>query len=257
MTESYFRRTGDMAFAPTSHCEGAWSAQDYHFSSLAGLIVHVAQRSREPGDTKRLVRVSYDILGRLPLEEASVEAKTIRPGRKIELVEVTVHLAGRAAIIARIWYLDALDTSDVETATQQTYPAPEECKDQGFSGMWEGGFIRQLVGRKVTGLPEGTFFSWFTSETTMVDTDERIALAEYFSRIDIANGIAVHHSPTEWAFPNVDLTVHLYRYPSGRWNGLESTNVWGPDGAGLTSTILHDIDGPLGRAEQLQALGRL
>ncbi|QDR76945.1 hypothetical protein E3227_01945 [Corynebacterium sanguinis] len=131
MPESYFRRTGDTTFAPTTHCEGAWSAQDYHFSSLAGLIVHVAQLSRDPDDTKRLVRVSYDILGRLPLEEANVAVETIRPGRKIELVEVTVSLAGRAAIIARIWYIDALDTRDVETPTQQTYPVPEDCEDQG------------------------------------------------------------------------------------------------------------------------------
>lgn len=257
MSQHYFTRTGENTFAPTIHCEGAWSPEDYHFASLAGLVVHVAERSRPAGDTKKLARVSYDILGRLPLAEATVEVETLRPGRKIELVQVTVKLAGRDAIIARIWYLEAWDTSAVADAFSQTFPLPDDCVDQGFSTAWGGGYIRQLIGRKVAGLPEGEFFTWFTSPAALVDSDERIPLAEYFSRIDTANGITAKHSPEQWAFPNVDLTVHMYRHPEGEWTGLEATNTWGPSGTGVTSTTLHDLSGPLGRAEQMQALGKL
>lgn len=253
----YFARTGETTYAPTLHCEGAWSPEDYHFASLAGLVVHVAERSCPEGDTKKLARVSYDILGRLPLKEATVLVETIRPGRKIELVQVTVQLEGRSAIIARIWYLEAWDTAEVADPLGQTFPLPEDCVDQRFSEAWGGGYIRQLTGRRVTGLPAGEFFTWFTSPNRLVDADERIPLAEYFSRIDTANGITAKHSPEEWAFPNVDLTVHIYRHPEGEWTGLEATNAWGPEGTGVTSSILHDLDGPLGRAEQMQALGRL
>ncbi|WP_291313140.1 thioesterase family protein [Corynebacterium sp. UBA2622] len=255
--EHYFTRTGTDTYAPTINCEGAWSPEDYHFAALAGLVVHVAERCRPEGDTKKLARVSYDILGRLPLEEARVSVETLRPGKKIELVEVTVELAGRPAVVARIWYLAPQDTADVADPAAQTFPLPDECDDQRFSDTWDGGYIRQLTGRKVTGLPEGEFFAWFTSPTRIVDADERIALAEYFSRIDTANGVTAKRSPREWAFPNVDLTVHMYRHPEGEWTGLEASNRWGPAGAGVTSTTLHDLRGPLGRVEQMQALAKL
>lgn len=182
---------------------------------------------------------------------------TVRPGKRIELVQVTVELAGRPAITARIWYLEPQDTSGVADPHARAFPLPEECVDQRFSDTWGGGYIRQLTGRMATGLPEGQFFSWFTSPTRIVDTDGRIALAEYISRIDTANGITATRSPEEWAFPNVDLTVHMYRHPEGEWTGLEATNRWGPAGAGVTSTTLHDLHGPLGRAEQMQAVRKL
>ncbi len=69
--------------------------------------------------------------------------------------------------------------------------------------------------------------------------------------VDTANGIAVRRSPREWMSPDVDLTTHLHQQPAGRWVGLDSTVVFGPDGAGLTTTVLHDLTGPVGRAGRL------
>jgi hypothetical protein len=76
-------------------------------------------------------------------------------------------------------------------------------------------------------------------------------LARFVGLIDTANGIAVRESPKEWMFPNVDLTIHLFRQPHGRWVGLDTTVTFGAGGHGLTSTVLHDIDGPVGRSEQI------
>lgn len=71
--------------------------------------------------------------------------------------------------------------------------------------------------------------------------------------MDTANGIAVRQPPTEWMFPDVDLTVHLHlhRQPRGAWTGLDTTVTFGPSGQGLTSTVLHDVHGPVGRAQQI------
>ena len=60
-------------------------------------------------------------------------------------------------------------------------------------------------------------------------------------------------------FPNVDLSIHLYRSPVWGWVGLDTTVIFGADGVGLTSTTLHDRLGPVGRAEQIltvRPLGR-
>ena len=51
-------------------------------------------------------------------------------------------------------------------------------------------------------------------------------------------------------FPNLDLTVHLFRQPAGGWLGLDTTVSFGPAGQGLTSSVLHDEQGPLGSVQQ-------
>ena len=78
-------------------------------------------------------------------------------------------------------------------------------------------------------------------------------MAAYLGLVDTANGMNVRLDPRDWAFPNVDLTVHLYRTPEGgpgHWIGLDTTVIVGTSGVGLTSSTLHDEHGPVGRAEQ-------
>ena len=50
------------------------------------------------------------------------------------------------------------------------------------------------------------------------------------------------------------LLVHgMVRFVAERGTGgrLATTVVFGPDGAGLTTTVLHDLTGPVGRAGRL------
>jgi hypothetical protein len=48
----------------------------------------------------------------------------------------------------------------------------------------------------------------------------------------------------------------MYRQPQGEWLGLDNEVSFGTDGIGLTSTVLHDLTGPFGRAEQILTLRR-
>ena len=50
--------------------------------------------------------------------------------------------------------------------------------------------------------------------------------------------------------------MHLWRAPRGEWVGFDTTQTWGPTGLGLTSTVLHDLDGPVGMAQQSLTLRR-
>lgn len=82
-------------------------------------------------------------------------------------------------------------------------------------------------------------------------------VARWVGLVDTANGISVRTSPREWLFPNVDLTIHLHRQPVGPWIGFDTTVTFGDDGLGLTSSVLHDAHGPVGRAEQVLTVRRL
>lgn len=258
-TEAYFVRTGPNTFAPTTHATGAWSEEDYHFSPVAGLMVHAIEQSRAHSANQRLQlsRITFDILGRLPFADVEIDIEVPRPGRTIELVQATLSINGRAAITARAWYLMETDTAEVAGLELDPLPAPSECPTRDLTAVWAGGYIAQLETRQVFKARPGRGAAWLASPTRLVEGDEPIAVAEFCARIDTANGVAPRKNPGEWMFPNVDLTVHLFRSPSGTWTGLDTTVSWGATGIGITSSVLHDEAGPVGRAEQSLTIRKL
>jgi hypothetical protein len=58
-------------------------------------------------------------------------------------------------------------------------------------------------------------------------------------------------------FPNVDLTLHFFRRPSGRHVGLDTRVAFGASGIGVTSTVMHDLEGPVGTIQQSLTMRRL
>lgn len=67
------------------------------FSPLGGLIVHAIDHhpAARPNSDLVLSRISFDILGRLALDECDIRMETIRPGRIIEPIEAAALIADR------------------------------------------------------------------------------------------------------------------------------------------------------------------
>ena len=248
---SYYERIDDRRFKPTHHAQGAWSPDEQHFSPLGGLIVHAMDRHLAARPGLLLSRISYDILGRLALDECEVEVETVRPGRTIELIEAVVRISGRPVVRARAWLLTALDTTGVAGGTGEVLPAPETSEPWPMSDHWSGGYIASVESRVPVQPRPGRGTAWVTTPHTLVAGEPVSPLASFLTLVDTANGIAVRRPPTEWIFPNVDLTIHLHRQPRGTWTGLDTTVSFGPTGQGLTSTVLYDIEGPVGQAQQI------
>ncbi|MFF9092550.1 thioesterase family protein [Streptomyces sp. NPDC014776] len=250
---SYYEPMDEHRYKPTTHAGGAWSTDEQHFSPLGGLVVHALDRHRAAAGDDGLVlsRISYDILGRLALDECEIEVETVRPGRTIELLEAVVRIAGRPVVRARAWFLARLDTSAVAGGPDDRLTPPEALAPWPLSGLWPGGYIASLDVRPVSPPRPGRTTAWVSTPLDLVAGTRVSPLASYLALVDTANGIAVRQPPTEWMFPNVDLTVHLHRPPRGDWTGLDTTVAFGPSGQGLTSTVLHDVDGPVGHAQQI------
>lgn len=251
--ESYFEAIDDHRYKPTAHASGAWDPNEQHFSPLGGLVVHAIDRHRaaEPDNGLLLSRISYDILGRLALDECEIRVKTIRPGRTIELLEAVVRIADRPVVRARAWFLAGLDTTAVAGGPDDRLAPPESLTTWRMSDVWPGGYVTSLDVRPVAPPRPGRAAAWLSTPLDLVAGVPVSPLASYLALVDTANGIAARQSPTAWMFPNVDLTVHLHRQPRGPWTGLDTTVAFGPSGQGLTSTVLHDVDGPVGHAQQI------
>lgn len=252
-TGSYYERIDAHSFKPTAHASGAWSTDEVHFSPLGGLITHAIDRhlAERPGEPLLLSRISFDILGRLALDTCEIRVETIRPGRTIELVEAVALIGDRPVVRARAWCLASGDTGAVAGGEADRLTPPEALAPWPMADLWPGGYIASLDVRPLAPPRPGRTTAWISTPLDLVAGEPAGPLASYVALVDTANGIAVREQPTAWMFPNVDLTIHLHRRPGGDWTGLDTTVVFGPTGQGITSTVLHDIHGPVGRAEQI------
>ncbi|MFF1632801.1 thioesterase family protein [Leifsonia sp. NPDC058248] len=251
-SDAYFEQVGETLFRPTPHAGGAWSDAEIHFSPLGGLVVHAIERhiAEHHDDDLVLSRISFDILGFLAAEVCEVRVETIRPGRTIQLIEATVLIAGRTAVRARAWYLSTIDTRSVAGGADDRLASPEDLGSHPLTAVWPGGFVASLDVRPIAPAQPGRAAVWLTSDLALVAGEEASGLASWIALVDTANGIAVRQSPDRWMFPNVDLSIHLHRQPEGRWVGMDTTVTFGPTGQGVTSTVLHDLAGPVGYAQQ-------
>lgn len=250
---SYFVRVRDGVYRPTSHVGGAWDPEEQHFSPVGGLIVNELERALSDRLAAGMMigRVSFDILGRIAHDDIELEVRTLRPGRTIELVEAVATIGGRATVSARAWLIASTDTSAVAGTDWTPLPDPESLTTRAMTDTWTGGYIESIDAREITPHRPGRAAAWISTDIPLVAGEQAGALASFVALIDTANGIAVRTHPETWMFPNLDLTIHLFRQPTGRWVGLDTTVSFGPTGQGLTSSRLHDRQGPVGTAEQI------
>jgi len=253
----YYESLGDGRFRSTIHAQGAWNVHEQHMAPASGLMADILER-HQPRTDMRMARLSYEILGLIPGGGFHVEATTLRPGKTIELVQAELVAGGRTAIRATAWRMMTSDTTAVAAVEDNAIPGPDECKPYDGASVWPGGYIRSLEMRMAEGHRPGSGKVWLRTGYPLTDAADSSDLARLMGMVDTANGIAARVPPGKdsYAFPNLDLQIHMYRRPEGEWLGLDNAVSFGRDGIGLTSTVLHDLQGPFGRAEQILTVRR-
>lgn len=248
---AFYSRLGPDDYRPSISVQGAWRDDEQHMAPISGLITQ-ALVQHEPRTGMRIARLSFEILGLIPLDDTHIEVRTIRPGRTIELLEADAVIGGRVVVRARAWRLVLTDTADVAGNELATVPPPRECEEYAVGGTeWGGKFIASLEWRTAPGGREGRRAVWVRSAAALLADEEVDPIASFIMLVDAANGSATRARPHELMYPNVDLGIHLLRTPDPSWVGLDVAVSFGSDGIGLTSTTLSDIEGPVGRAEQI------
>lgn len=244
---AYFRRVGDDAYHPSRDVEGAWSTDEQHIAPALGLLAHVLERDH--AGTALLSRVSFDILGPLPIDTVEVRTRVLRPGRSIALVEAALAHGGRDAVLARAWFLQRYETADLAGTDFPPIPGLAAAEPWSPATVWPGEFLTTLDVRRAAVAPgRGAF--WVRPRVPLVDGEPVGPTARMLGVIDVANGMNVRVSPDEAQFPNLDLTASVFRTPEGEWIGGDTTVSVGADGRGLTHSVLHDEIGPFGSVTQ-------
>lgn len=248
---SYFERVDSGVFTATEHTGGAWNPKDQHIAPALGLLAHVVEVDRDERRPDKLPigRFSYDILGTVPVDTVETSVQVLRPGKTIELVEARLSHNGRDIVILRAWLMKPHDTQDLEYSPLPTITPFEEMSTWEPTTMWGGGFISTPEGRRELVEPgHGSY--WVRTPVDVIEGEKVSAVARAAGLFDIANGMTPRVDPTKVAFPNIDLTAHLFAEPTGEWLGFDTKVSFGANGIGLTHSILHDVTGPIGAVSQ-------
>jgi hypothetical protein len=248
---AYFERLGANTFRATEHTGGAWDLETQHIAPALGLMAHVVETDRDARRSDGLVvtRLSYDILGTVPIAAVDIDVEVIRAGRTIELVEAVLSNGGRAAVRLRAWLMEPRDTPAVAGTSHARIPGPDEIEPWDPTTVWRGGFIATAEVRRSQQEP-GRARYWVRTRRPLLADEKVSRLAGVAGLLDIANGMTVRAAPEEVLFPNVDLTAHFFDQPQGEWLGLDTTVSFGTGGAGLTTSVVHDEHGPIGTTSQ-------
>lgn len=238
-------------YRPTIHAQGAWNPHEQHMAPASGILAAELEQF-SPRPEMRIGRISFDIFGLIAFDDFSICTRVIRAGRTIELIEATLQAHGKTCIVARAWRMQTQDTQHIAGLEDHPIHFPDSYTAWDGLQRWSGGFIQTLQAHADPITRAGKGIVWLNNALNMVEQQPTSDFVHLMGMIDVANGIVPRQQGIlDWAFPNLDLQIHLHRYPTGQWLGLETVQQYGNDGIGLTSSVLHDLHGPFGRSEQI------
>ncbi len=246
MTGAFYEQDGEL-FLPSELTRGPWDPGAQHAGPPAALIGRALERC-EPREEMRVGRVTFEILGPVPLAPLSVTAQVVRPGRSVELLEASLAGPKGELMRARAWRLRA---GEMSLDGEAPPPGPDTARERPFFPTGEEvGYHTAMEYRFVTGgfLEPGPATVWMRMRVPLVAGEQPSPLQRVLVAADSGNGVSAALDWRSYLFINTDLSVHLMREPDGDFVCLDAiTHV---DGLGLADTALWDERGRLGRAAQ-------
>ena len=197
MSEPVFLRDGER-FVPTGHGRGPWDAGALHGGAPAALVAEVLQRA-EPAGGMAVVRVTYEFLSAVPLAPLQVQARVVRPGRRLQLVEAELSAGDAVVLRARAVRLRR-GALELPAGAREEPGLP--CEPPGAieptalastaSGASEGfgltGMELRFAGS--TDFGPGPALAWFRLGRPLVEGEEPSPLARVVAAADFGNGIS-------------------------------------------------------------------
>lgn len=250
MSDSFYVPLGDGRWRASPHTAGPWDARAQHGGPPSALLGR-AMRCCQPREDMITARFTCEILGPIPVGEISVHARVARPGRSVELLEATMSADGREVARASAWRVRRAVGAPV-TSPIAAPAGPPDHFSVPPAGWGLNGYLSALEWRGVHGgfsVP-GPATVWARMRYPLVADEEPGPLERVLTLADSGNGVSWELDITRWHFINPELTVHLHREAEGEWICLDARTTICNGGAGLATSVLSDLAGPVGVGAQ-------
>jgi hypothetical protein len=260
----------DGRFVPSEQARGPWEPRALHGGAPAALIATAFER-HEPDPGTRFARLGYELLRPIPFAPLRIVTRTMRPGRRVQELAAELYaevgdegtpqggtseqlICRASALRVQAVPTDLPELPDGALATEPM-PGPEEAREIRFAlnpDSDEASFAATAMEMRWLDDPSrlGPARVWQRLRHPFVDDEPASPLARLVASADFGNGISASLPFDGFLFINADLHVHLHREPRGEWIGLDARTLLHAGGTGLAETVLHDLDGPVGRGFQ-------
>jgi len=263
MEQSIFVAVGER-FMPSAHAAGPWDAEALHGGAPAALITAAFERV-EPASHLSIARLGFELLRPVPFQPLTLSTHILRAGRRVQELAAELHADGELICRATAVRVQAvphgLPTPPGRAAAPPVTAMP---------GPEHGTAVRFALGD-----PERESFAASAMEMRWIDDHRELgpgrvwmrlrhpllpgepasALARLAATADFGNGVSAALPFEDYLFINADLSIHLHRQPRGEWIGLDARTLLAPGGTALAESVLHDEQGPVGRAFQTLVVG--
>jgi hypothetical protein len=255
--EAFYLSQPDGTFAPTTATEGPWDPALQHGGPPAALLGRALETLGGRADT-RIASFTLDFFGSVPRAPMRVEARVLRPGKRVELVEATATVDGRQVLRASAWRIAVgPGRSPVIDNGSTNPPLPAREDEELFASAPDFGYGRALEWRFAEGgfRAPGPATVWSRMRVPLVAGEPSSPLARLLTMVDAANGVSWELDFTRHTFVPVVLSVSLTRAPVGEWVGMHARTSLAGDGVGATVARLFDDQGTVGSASQALFVG--
>lgn len=253
LPEAFYLPVGEDEFESTAATMSPWDETMQHGGPPAALLARAVEQVR-PDPDMSIARHTVDMLGPIPQGRIRTEAKVVRPGKRVELVEAQLFANDRLAVSATAWRIrQVAGSTEAHAHTVPVPPLPEAQPQRFFPGLspvW--GYGRAIEWRFVTGsfLDYGPASVWTRVRIPVVAGEESSSVQRLAVVADSANGISGELPHGEWLFIPPTLTLTLGRAPVGPWIYLTAQTLITGSGTGVTVGEVLDSDGLVGSVAQ-------
>ncbi|HLH28812.1 MAG TPA: thioesterase family protein [Acidimicrobiales bacterium] len=256
--DGLFVTAGD-GFEPTELARGPWSPDALHGGPVAALVVRAVEGHAQ-ADGLQVARLTLELLRPVPFAVLTARTRTMRDGRRVQLVDVSVEAEGRPVVTARLLRMRRL-SPDVAVRSAVLEDSPPAPPSEGIlappllvaPGVGERAFHSHGVEMRFVGgrmAEPGPATVWIRLRVPVVAGEEPTPLQRVAAAADFGNGVSSELDFRSYLFINPDLSLHVHRPPVGEWVCLDARTRFGTPGIGTAEAALWDEEGRIGRSVQ-------
>jgi hypothetical protein len=244
---AFFSSDGD-DLVPADFASSPWGAV-LHGRLIGGLTARAVEQAHATDPDLMCSRLTIDMFRSAALAPVQAVVKTIRAGRRIVVLEVTVEQGGgpigqgKAVLLRR----SEQPEGTFRTTPRWEAPTPLELGPPAVpaaGGHWTAPWESWSAGPASPGAPrEGL---WIRDVHPLVTGEPLTPLLRLSMAADLASPVSFASGDRGLNFINADYTIYLGREPRGEYIGIQPYGHVSDRGVAVGQTVVHDLDGPVG-----------
>jgi hypothetical protein len=255
-TEGFFRAEGDN-LVPAAFATSPWG-QVLHGRLIGGLTARAAEQARAGDPDLFCSRLTVDMFRAAPLAPVRVTTRSIRAGKRIAVLEVTIEQDDGPVGQGKVLLLRRSEQPDGTFRPAPAWEAPtpsqlgpsQAASTSRWTAPWESWRVSVPGGPDDSGDPDNsggalTSGLWIRDTHPLIAGEQLTPLVRVGMAADLASPVS-NYSDRGLSFINADYTVYLGREPQGEYVGVQPSGHISERGVAAGHCVLHDLRGAAG-----------